>query len=160
MSTTAYQPKRAAYQGVGRIGLLVHPKGELFTPDWREIKLRLEEHAPILKFLILWGDGTLTLRQYARFDGLQRERDMPIVMFTDSTFTRGFVKLKHWFTLRHSVFPKSHLETGLNSLELSRGEVQAVRRTIREMERMIDWSVQSSGRIPIHESARKDSGSG
>jgi hypothetical protein len=149
MSESPYHPKRAAYQGLGRIGLLVHPGGDLITSDWNEIATRIEEHRPIVKCLVMWGDGTLSIRQLSLFVEIQKISDLPIVMFTDSSMTRGLMKLKQWFSIKHQVFSKRSLENGLKSLGLTRNELQTVKKTIQEMERMIDWSIRSSSRISL-----------
>lgn len=153
MSEAAYQPKRAAFQGVGRFGLLVHPGGEMLRPDWKEIVHRLNEHLPILRILVLWGDGTLTQRQRAYVESIQVSGDVSTIVFTDSTVTRGLMKLRQWFGSRVEVFSKSDFDAGLEAFYVQRDEGSNIRKTIREMERMIDWSVRSSGLIPLKKSA-------
>jgi hypothetical protein len=149
MSSPAYHPKLAAFQGIGRFGLLVHPGGEMPASDWREILQRLNVHLPILRVLVLWGDGSLTPGQRAYIETVQAATGLSTAVFTDSTVTRGLMKLKRWFGSRVEVFSKSQFEAGLLAFGVSRKDVTNLRRTIREMERMIDWSTNSSGRLPL-----------
>jgi hypothetical protein len=149
MRESPYQPKRAAYQGLGRIGLLVHPGGELIASDWNEIAACIEEHRPIVKCLVVWGDGTLSIQQLSFFVEIQKASNLTIVMFTDSSMNRGLMKLKQSFFIKHQIFSKRFFENELKTLGLTRRELQIVRKTIQEMERMIGWSIRSSSRISL-----------
>lgn len=127
----------------------------MLASDWNEIVQRLDAQAPILRALVLWGDGTLTQRQRSYVESIHIPSSVSTVAFTDSTVTRGLIKLRQWFGGSVAVYSKAELDTGLKSLGVSGNDIQCIRKTIREMERMIDWSLRSSERIVLKKSPVK-----
>jgi len=155
MGSSGQTEVEVGYRALGRLGLLVHPEGEISSSEWDTVLLEIKAHLPELRLMILCSDGRLTPTQRNAVTLLQQQHPFRIATFTDSPHTRGAMTALEWFGVQVDVFPTAELSLGLAKLGATTDEIRGVRMSMRQIQRDLSWRASSVRQLAIKSTKAK-----